>query len=151
MRFRKFNDVNDFLTNLHKEGFGVIDYEGNKVPCIYLNKNAYENIIKKSFGKKYIVEVLLNIFYDGYYVFVDIQLEMINLDIEENFLIHANTSLEFFESLYRNGLLAIIPKEYSTKYSSNLFMIQLPNRDKIENAINIIKNNIERSYYKKSE
>lgn len=151
MRFRKFNDLRDFLTNLHKEGFGVIDYEGNKVPCIYLNKNAYENIIKKSFGKKYIVEVLLNIFYDGYYVFVDIQLEMINLGIEENFLIHANTSLEFFECLYRNGLLAIIPKEYSNNYSSNLFMVQLPNRDRIENAINIIKNNIERSYYKRRE
>jgi hypothetical protein len=139
------------MTNLHKEGFGVIDYEGNKVPCIYLNKNAYENIIKKSFGKKYIVEVLLNIFYDGYYVFVDIQLEMTNLGIEENFLIHANTSLEFFECLYENGLLAIIPKEYSTKNSSNLFMIQLPNRGKIENAITIIRNNIERSCYKKSE
>jgi hypothetical protein len=139
------------MTNLHKEGFGVIDYEGNKVPCIYLNKNAYENIIKKSFGKKYIVEVLLNIFYDGYYVFVDIQLEMTNLGIEENFLIHANTSLEFFECLYENGLLAIIPKEYSTKNSSNLFMIQLPNRGKIENAITIIRNNIERSCYEKSE
>jgi hypothetical protein len=139
------------MTNLHKEGFGVIDYEGNKVPCIYLNKNAYENIIKKSFGKKYIIEVLLNIFYDGYYVFVDIQLEMTNLGIEENFLIHANTSLEFFECMYENGLLAIIPKEYSTKNSSNLFMIQLPNRGKIENAITIIRNNIERSCYKKSE
>ena len=149
MRFRKFNDLKDFFTNLHKEGFGVIDYEGNKVPCIYLNKNAYENIIKKTFGKKYIVEVLLNIFYDGYYVFVDIQLEMINLGIEENFLIHANTSLEFFECLYKNGLLAIIPIEYSTRNSSNLFMIQLPNKNKIENAINIIRDNIERSYLKK--
>jgi len=139
------------MTNLHKEGFGVIDYEGNKVPCIYLNKNAYENIIEKSFGKKYIVEVLLNIFYDGYYVFVDIQLELTNLGIEENFLIHANTSLEFFECLYENGLLAIIPKEYPSKNSSNLFMIQLPNRGKIENAITIIRNNIERSCYKKSE
>ena len=149
MRFRKFNDLKDFFTNLHKEGFGVIDYEGNKVPCIYLNKNAYENIIKKTFGKKYIVEVLLNIFYDGYYVFVDIQLEMINLGIEENFLIHANTSLEFFKCLYKNGLLAIIPIEYSTRNSSNLFMIQLPNKDKIENAIDIIRDNIERSYLKK--
>ena len=151
MKIRKFNGLNDFITNLHKEGFGIIDYESSKVPCIYVNKIIYDNIMQKSWGKKYSVEVLLNIFYDGCYVFVDIQLEFNNLDLEQNFLIYANKSLEFFECLYKSTLLAIIPIDDISNNFSNLFMIQLPNRDKLQNAVNIIRNNVERSCYVKKE
>ena len=85
MKFRQFTTLNDFFDNLHKEGCGIIEYEENKIPCIYIKQSLYDTIIERCLGKKYVVEVLLNIFYDGHYVFVDIQTEFINLGIEENF------------------------------------------------------------------
>ena len=81
MRSRQFTTLKDFFDNMHKEGCGVIEYEGNKIACIYVKQSLYNNIMKKCIGKKYVVDVLLNIFYDGHYVFVDVQLEFINLGI----------------------------------------------------------------------
>jgi hypothetical protein len=127
---------------MHKEGCGVIEYEGNKIACIYVKQALYNNIMEKCIGKKYVVEVLLNIFYDGHYVFVDVQLEFINLGIEENFLLHGNTCVDFFNSLNDNGLLAIIPKNNINSSTSNIFMIQLPNKERISRAIDIIKSNL---------
>jgi hypothetical protein len=146
VKFRRFDVLDDFLQNLHKDGLGFIEYQNNKIPCINVNKIIYDNIVKKTFGKKYVVDVLLNIFYDGKYVFVDIQLEFINLGIEENFLINVN-KLDFFEYLYRYGLLAIIPTQYSGTSSSNIFMIQLPNKNNIRNAVEIIKSNLNKIQY----
>jgi hypothetical protein len=79
LKFRQFTSLNDFISNIHKEGFGVIEYEKNRVPCIYVQQSLYDIIMEKCIGKKYLVDVLLNIFYDGRYVFVDIQLEFIGL------------------------------------------------------------------------
>lgn len=142
MKFRQFTTLDDFFDNIHKEGCGVIEYEGNKIPCIYVQQSLYNAIIERCIGKKYVVEVLLNIFYDGQYVFVDVQLEFINLGIEENFLLHGNTCVEFFKSLNDSGLLAIIPKNNINSYTSNIFMIQLPNKERISRAIDIIKSNL---------
>jgi len=142
VKFRKFTTLNDFFDNMHQEGCGIIKYEGNNIPCIYVQQSLYDNIIQMCIGKKYVVEVLLNIFYDGHYVFVDIQIEFINLGIEENFLINGNTSIEFFTSLNDSGLLAIIPKNNLNSYTSNIFMIQLPNKERISKAVDIIKSNL---------
>lgn len=142
MKFRQFTTLNDFFDNMHKEGCGVIEYEGNKIACIYVQQSLYNTIIERCMGKKYVVEVLLNIFYDGQYVFVDVQLEFINLGIEENFLLHGNTCVEFFNSLNNSGLLAIIPKNNINSYTSNIFMIQLPNKERISTAVDIIKSNL---------
>ena len=142
MKFRQFTTLNDFFDNIHKEGCGVIEYEGNKTACIYVEESLYNNIIEKCIGKKYVVECLLNIFYDGHYVFVDVQLEFINLGIEENFLLHGNTCVDFFNSLNDSGLLAIIPKNKINSYNSNIFIIQLPNKERISRAVDIIKSNL---------
>ena len=142
MKFRQFTTLNDFFDNLHKEGCGIIEYEGNKIPCIYVKQSLYDTIIERCMGKKYVVEVLLNIFYDGHYVFVDIQTEFINLGIEENFLLPGNTSIEFFNSLSGSGLLAVIPKNNLNSYTSNIFMIQLPNKERISKAVDIIQSNL---------
>lgn len=152
MKFRQFTTLNDFFDNMHQEGCGIIEYEGNKIPCIYVQQSLYNTIIERCIGKKYVVEVLLNIFYDGHYVFVDVQLEFINLEIEQNFLLHGNTSLEFFTSLSDSGLLALIPKNNLNSYTSNIFMIQLPNKERISKAVDIIKSNsgIKKSNEKKT-
>jgi hypothetical protein len=142
VKFRQFTTLNDFFDNIHQEGSGIIEYEGNKIPCIYVQQSLYDNIIERCIGKKYVVEVLLNIFYDGHYVFVDIQLEFINLGIEENFLLHGDTSIEFFNSLSDSGLLAIIPQNNLNSYTSNIFMIQLPNKERISKAVDIIQSNL---------
>ena len=141
MKFRKFNEFNDFLKNLHEEGFGLISYQNNKIPCIYVKREIYDNILKKTYGKKYVVEVLLNIFYNGKYMFVDIMLDFTNLGLEENFLMNVR-DIEFFELLYQHSLLSIIPIQYLDNSSSDIFVIQLPKKDKINNALEIIKSNM---------
>lgn len=142
MKFRQFNTLNDLISNIHEEGFGVIEYEGNKVPCIYVQQSLYDIIIERCIGKKYVVEVLLNIFYDGYHVFVDIQLDFIGMGIEENFLIQGNNSINFFDALNDSSLLGIIPKNNLHISTSNIFLIQLPKKERISKAVDIIKSNL---------
>jgi hypothetical protein len=101
--------------------------------------------MEKCKGKKYVVDVLLNIFYDGNHVFVDIQMEFIDLGIEENFLIPGSTSINFFDALNDSGLLGIIPKSNGHIYTSNIFLIQLPNKERISKAVDIIKSNLQYS------
>lgn len=150
MKFRKFDNLNDFIEHLHTDGFGLIDYQNHKIPCIYVKKEMYENIIMKTFGKKYVVDVLLNIFYDGRYVFVEILLDFVNLELEKSFLMNVN-EIDFFEFLYQYGLLAILPKPYSVNSSSNVFIIQLPNKDKIGTAVELIKSNMNKIKYNEGE
>ena len=50
--------------------------------------------------------------------------------------------IKFFELLYQHGLLSIIPIQYLGNSSSDIFVIQLPKRDKINNALEIIKSNM---------
>ena len=148
MKFRQFTTLNDLISNIHEQGFGVIEYANNKVPCIYVQQPLYDIIMEKCIGKKYVVDVLLNIFYDGHYVFVDIQLEFIDLGIEENFLVPGNTSMNFFDALNESGLLGIIPKSNGHISSSNIFLIQLPKKERISKAVDIIKSNLKQSNIK---
>ena len=148
MKFRQFTTLNDLISNIHEQGFGVIEYANNKVPCIYVQQLLYDIIMEKCIGKKYVVDVLLNIFYDGHYVFVDIQLEFIDLGIEENFLVPGNTSMNFFDALNESGLLGIIPKSNGHISSSNIFLIQLPKKERISKAVDIIKSNLKQSNIK---
>ena len=142
MKLRQFSSLNDFLENLHKEGCDIINYEGNKIPCIYVQQKFYDDLLKKSIGKKYVVDSLLNIFYDGHHVFVDVQLDFINLGIKAYFLISANSSIEFFNALSSSGLLAIVPHNNVNPHTSNIFMIQLPNKERIMKGVDIIKTNL---------
>ena len=119
----------------------MIDFNGNKVPCICIDPKRYDEIMSKVYGKKLAVNTLLNIFYDGYDVFVDVQMEFLNIDIVENYLLHANNMLEFFEALASTGLISIIPNGYHERSKSEIFMIQLPKKDAAENALQVIKTN----------
>ena len=135
-----FQTLKDFFENLHKGGTGLLNYNGNKVPCIYVESNKYEDIIISTSGKKMAVDTLLNIFHDGTHVFVDIQMKFLDSDREEYFLVFANDMLEFFEALSKTGLIAIVPqREYYG--NQNIFVIQIPKIESAEKAFEIIKSN----------
>ncbi|MGA7691586.1 MAG: hypothetical protein WCA61_04685 [Nitrososphaeraceae archaeon] len=137
---RKFQTLKDFIKNLHKEGTGQLNYDGNNVPCIYVDSKRYENIISSTYGKKLAVDTLLNIFHDGTHVFVDIQMKFLDSNREEYFLVFANEMLEFFEALSKTGLIAIVPQmEYYG--NQNIFVIQIPRIESAEKAFEIIKSN----------
>jgi hypothetical protein len=137
---RKFHTLKDFIENLHKEGTGLLNYDGGNVPCIYVDSKRYENIISSTYGKKLAVDTLLNIFHDGTHVFVDIQMKFLDSNREEYFLVFANEMLEFFEALSKTGLIAIVPQmEYYG--NQNIFVIQIPKIESAEKAFEIIKSN----------
>ncbi|MFZ0567180.1 MAG: hypothetical protein WAM22_04195 [Nitrososphaeraceae archaeon] len=137
---RKFQTLKDFVENLHKEGTGLLNYDGNNVPCIYVDSKRYENIISSTYGKKLAVDTLLNIFHDGTHVFVDIQMKFLDSNREEYFLVFANEMLGFFEALSKTGLIAIVPQlEYYG--NQNIFVIQIPKIESAEKAFEIIKSN----------
>jgi hypothetical protein len=137
---RKFQTLKDFNENLHKEGTGLVNYNGKNIPCIYVDLRRYENMIRRTYGKKLAVDTLLNIFHDGTHVFVDIEMKFLDLDIEEYFLVFANDMLEFFEALSKTGLIAIVPQnEYYE--NQNIFVIQIPKIELAEQAFKIIKLN----------
>jgi hypothetical protein len=137
---RTFQTPKDFFENLHKEGTGLLRYNGNNVPCIYVDSNKYEDLISSTSSKKLAVDTLLNIFHDGIHVFVDIQMKFLDSDREEYFLVFANEMLEFFEALSKTGLIAIVPqREYYG--NQNIFVIQIPKIESAEKAFEIIKSN----------
>lgn len=141
-RDKSFDTLDDFIKNIHKEGSALIDFNGNKVPCIYINSTRYDEIMNAIHGKKLAVDTLLNIFHNGYDVFVDVQLNFLNIGINENYLLYANDMLDFFEALSNTGLIALAPNLSIVPSSSNIFMIQLPKKEAAENAFEIIKANI---------
>ncbi|HZI71586.1 MAG TPA: hypothetical protein VFD60_10560 [Nitrososphaeraceae archaeon] len=139
---RPFDTLDDFVKNLHKEGSALIDFNRNKIPCIYINPARFDEIMNAIHGKKLAVDSLLNIFHNGYDVFVDVQLNFLNIGIKENYLLYANDMLGFFEALSNTGLIALAPNLSIVPSSSNIFMIQLPKKEAAENAFEIIKANI---------
>ena len=136
-----YENTGDFVKNLHKEGATLVDFNGSKTPCIYLSPKRYDEIMKHIYGKKVVVDTLLNIFHNGYDVFVDVQLKFLDTDINENYLLYANDMLEFFEALSNVGLIALAPNPSLAPNNSNIFMIQLPRKEAAENAYQIIKEN----------
>ncbi|HKG40814.1 MAG TPA: hypothetical protein VKA98_01630 [Nitrososphaeraceae archaeon] len=126
---------------MHREGITLMDYNGQKIPCILINPDRFQEIMGSIYGKKLAVDTLLNVFHDGQDVFVDVKLNFLNIGIEENYLLYANDILEFFESLARTGIIGIASNASYPQNTSNIFMIQLPKREAAENALRIIKDN----------
>lgn len=138
---RNFSTLEEFKTNLHKEGATLVEFSGSKVPCILLSEKKYEEILQKLYGKKVRADTLLDIFYDGQDVFVDVQVKFLDTDFEENYLLYANDMIEFFEALAESGLMSLAPDSSAHTNSQNVFMIQLPKKDAAEKALEIIKAN----------
>jgi hypothetical protein len=138
---RNFTTLEEFKANLHKEGATLVEFSGSKVPCILLNHKKYEEMLQKVYGKKVRADTLLDIFYDGQDVFVDVQVKFADTDIEENYLLYANDMIEFFEALAESGMISLVPDTSAYTNSQNVFMIQLPKKDAAEKALGIIKAN----------
>lgn len=138
---RNFSSLEDFKAHLHKEGATLVEFSGSKVPCILLGPKNYEEMLQKVYGKKVRADTLLDIFYDGQDVFVDVQVRFLDTDFEENYLLYANDMIEFFEALAESGLISLAPDSSAYTNSQNVFMIQLPRKDAAEKALEIIRTN----------
>ncbi len=138
---RNFTTLEEFKANMHREGATLMEFSGGKVPCIMIDPKKYNDLLKNIYGKKVAADTLLDIFYDGQDVFVDVQIKFRDTDFEENYLLYANDMMEFFEALAESGLIALAPSETAHTNSNNVFMIQLPRKDAAERALEIIKSN----------
>jgi hypothetical protein len=138
---RNFSTLEEFKANLHREGATLVEFSGSKVPCILLGQKKYEEMLQKMYGKKVRADTMLDIFYDGQDVFVDVQVKFLDTDFEENYLLYANDMIEFFEALAESGMVSLAPDSSAYTNSQNVFMIQLPKKDAAEKALEIIKAN----------
>ena len=121
----------------------TFDFNGKNVPRIIVNDRRFDDIMSKIQGKPISVNTNLNILQDGLgHVFVEITLDFSYGDIHEEFLIYANESLEFFESLAKTTMFALSPPNYSEVNQDKIFMVQLPKPEKAVEAIDIIKNGL---------
>jgi len=114
-------EMEKLLARVYKE-IDIFDFNGKNVPRIILDDRKFDDIMSKIQGKPVSVNTNLNILQDGLgHVFVEIMLDFSYGEIHEEFLVYANESLEFFESLANTTMLALSPPNYSevtkTKFS----------------------------------
>jgi len=130
------------LARVYKE-IDIFDFNGKNVPRIILDDRKFDDIMSKIQGKPVSVNTNLNILQDGLgHVLVEIILDFSYGEIHEEFLVYANESLEFFESLANTTMLALSPPNYSEVNQDKIFMVQLPKPEKAIEAIDIIKNGL---------
>ena len=137
-------EMEQLLERVYKD-IDIFDFNGQDVPRIILTDRKFDDIMSKIQGKPVSVNTNLNILQDGLgHVFVEITLDFSYGDIHEEFLIYANESLEFFESLASTTMLALSPPNYSEVNQDKIFMVQLPKPERAIEAIDIIKNGLEK-------
>ena len=141
---RNFSTLAEFKAHIHREGASLMDFSGIRVPCILMSSKKYEELMHNVYDRKVRADTLLDIFYDGQNVFVDIQVKLLETEFEQNFLLHANDMVEFFEALAESGMISLAPDSQDRSSSQNLFMIQLPKKDAAERALEIIKANLKK-------
>ncbi len=145
MTKRNFRTLEEFKAHIHREGATLVDFAGTRVPCILMSPKKYEEeVLHSAYNRSVRADTLLDIFYDGQDVFVDVQLKFLDSDFEQNFLLYANDMVEFFEALAESGMIALAPTSQNHTNSQNLFMIQLPKRDAADRAFKIIKANLKK-------
>jgi len=135
-------EMEKLLARVYKE-IDIFDFNGKNVPRIILDDRKFDDIMSKIQGKPVSVNTNLNILQDGLgQGFVEIMLDFSYGEIHEEFLVYANESLEFFESLANTTMLALSPPNYSEVNQDKIFMVQLPKPEKAIEAIDIIKNGL---------
>ena len=135
-------EMKQMLERTHKD-LDIFDFKVKNVPRIMLPDRRFDEIMAKIYGKPVSVNTNLNILQDGIgHVFVEVSLDFSHGDIHEEFLIYANESLEFFESLADTTMLALSPPQHSEVHQDKIFMVQLPKPERAINALDIIKNGL---------
>ena len=130
------------LERVYKD-IDIFDFNGQDVPRIILNDRKFDDIMSRIQGRPVSVNTNLNILQDGLgHVFVEILLDFSSVEIHEEFLIYANESIEFFESLAKTTMFALSPPNYSEVNQDKIFMVQLPKPEKALEAIDIIQNGL---------
>ncbi len=132
---KNLNTFDDFVKSLQKLGYAIIDYHDTKIPCLYVEDQFFEQILKISYGNKMTIDTNLNIYDDGRHVFVEISFNFLNSHLEGNYLLYANENLDFFYNLATAGILGLSSTDRS---KSNVFFIQLPKKDRAEKAFEMI-------------
>ena len=137
-------EMEKLLERVHND-IDIFDFNGKNVPRIILTDRKFDDLMSKIQGKAVSVNTNLNILQDGLgHVFVEITLDFSYGEIHEEFLVYANESLEFFESLANTTMLALSPPNYSEVNQDKIFMVQLPKPERAIEAIDIIKNGLEK-------
>ena len=137
-------EMEKLLARVYKE-IDIFDFNGKNVPRIILDDRKFDDIMSKIQGKPVSVNTNLNILQDGLgHVFVEIMLDFSYGEIHEEFLVYANESLEFFESLANTTILALSPPNYSAVNQDKIFMVQLPKPERAIDALDIIKNGLQK-------
>ena len=135
-------EMEQLLERVYKD-IDIFDFNGQDVPRIILSDRKFDDIMSKIQGKPVSVNTNLNILQDGLgHVFVEIMLDFSYGEIHEEFLIYANESISFFESLAKTTMFALSPPGYSEVNQDKIFMVQLPKPEKAVEAIDIIKNGL---------
>ena len=135
-------EMEKLLERVHSD-IDIFDFDGKNVPRIILTDRKFDNLMSKIQGKPVSVNTNLNILQDGLgHVFVEITLDFSYGEIHEEFLVYANESLEFFESLANTTMFALSPPNYSEVNQDKIFMVQLPKPERAIEAIDIIKNGL---------
>ena len=135
-------EMEKLLERVHND-IDIFDFNGNNVPRIILTDRKFDDLMSKIQGKAVSVNTNLNILQDGLgHVFVEITLDFSYGEIHEEFLVYANESLEFFESLVNTTMFALSPPNYSEVNQDKIFMVQLPKPERAIEAIDIIKNGL---------
>ena len=139
---RNLCNLDEFICNLHKLGYSIVDYNDIKTPCLYIEDQLFDNILDNSYNKKTSIDTILNIYDDGSHIFVDINLNFFDMGLEENFLLYANETLEFFYNLSNSGMLGLAP---TSKSKPNVFFIQLPKKERAEKAFEMIQSKLKKN------
>ena len=135
-------EMEKLLERVYKD-IDIFDFNGQSVPRIILTDRRFDEIMSEIEGKPISVNTNLNILQDGLgHVFVEIMLDFSHGEIHEEFLIYANESIEFFESLAKTTMFALSPPNYSEVNQDKIFMVQLPKPEKALEAIDIINNGL---------
>ena len=135
-------EMEKLLERVYKD-IDIFDFNGQSVPRIILTDRKFDDMMSKIEGQPVSVNTNLNILQDGLgHVFVEITLDFSHGEIHEEFLIYANESLEFFESLANTTMFALSPPNYSEVNQDKIFMVQLPKPEKALEAIDIINNGL---------
>ena len=141
---RHLTTLPEFKSDLHREGATLVEFSGKKIPCLLISPREHDELLQRVYGKAVLAEPILDIFYDGREVFVDVQIKFAETDFDKNYLLYANGMLEFFEALAESGLLGIAPDTQAYSNSQNMFTIQLARKEPAEKALDIIKANSRR-------
>ena len=134
---KRYSSYDDFYRNLHTSGASIVEFNNGRVPCIGVENERFRKFVNHAAGRKMAVDTNLDIYHNGRDVFVQINMKVLDTDFEDSFLFHANEMLAFFKVMLDSALIVLSPTDPSLM-SENIFAIQLPKRERLEEAFRII-------------